>query len=204
MRPHRIAVPARPRSFRSGVPMALGRRRQRSRCRPPLSEFNASAATSLAIRGAGTRNVSSYRIDTATRSPRPVVPRPLERPNACISCKGAHHMLSSARSAGALVGCMHRLGSRGMRRLAYWDARAGTRPPHRLPGKQTESSGRTAHDAADRPTDLALRACRAPQRDATATPSFSLSARALVRLPGLSQRSREARLPTEPTTKVFQ
>ena len=80
--PHRIAVPVVPRSFCPGVPMALGRRRQHSRCRAPRNEFNASAATGLEIRDAGTRNASSYRIAALARSPRPDVAGPLKRPNA--------------------------------------------------------------------------------------------------------------------------
>jgi hypothetical protein len=87
--PHRMAVPVRPRSFCPGEPMALCRHRQRSRCRPPLSEFNASAATRLAISGAGTRDASLYRIAALARSPRSVGAGPLERPNALASAARA-------------------------------------------------------------------------------------------------------------------
>ena len=88
-RPYRSAVLALPRSFCPGEPMALGRRRQRSRCRAPPNEFNASAATRSAISGAGTRNASSYRIDAVARSPRSVVAGPLKRPNALASAARA-------------------------------------------------------------------------------------------------------------------
>ena len=85
--------------------MALDLRRQRSRCRRSLSEFNVSAATRPAISGAGTRNAALYPIHAVGAHDQVLLGR-WSGLMPSHQLQGRLAYLKCAQDAGALVGCM--------------------------------------------------------------------------------------------------